>query len=371
MTQLERLNLAYNHIENIQPLTHLRHLTDLRLHGNEIVDVRPLATLNRLEILNIENNQIIDLSPLDGLGLTEFIYDAVCLIEATPVEDRIENRSYPSVFQAWRDVANRRDLSQAQRIALQDLYWFCCTPFGLYWRETDQGLGLGGDLTTAVVKREALATENPNLIFLAEIRMRDAFESPFYHTDWEYWIRDEHGDRVPVPRYSAFLMDFTHPDVQDIIVQQAAAVRKCGLYDGIFIDWWNERYPVLRNEWSEPGYRKNEDEQHARDVIIQRIRETVGDDFLIIVNTNRRKPTRAAPFINGLFMETLRDNDSGYTHDGLIEIESTLLWAEETLRQPRLNALHGWELPTQTLDTPDNRRWMRVFTTMGLTLSEV
>ena len=100
------------------------------------------------------------------------------------------------------------------------------------------------------------------------------------------------------------------------------------------------------------------------------MREAVGDDFLILVNTNRRKPLRAAPYVNGLFMETLRDNENGYTRDGLIEIESTLLWAEENLREPRINCLEGWGLVDQPPDSADNRRWMRVFTTMGLTLSD-
>ena len=102
------------------------------------------------------------------------------------------------------------------------------------------------------------------------------------------------------------------------------------------------RYPALRIEGSQPSYRTDEAEQQARDEIIQRIRKVVGDDFLIIVNTNRRKPTRAASYVNGLFMETLHDNDNGYTRDGLIEIESTLLWAESNLRQPQINCLESW-----------------------------
>ena len=123
-------------------------------------------------------------------------------------------------------------------------------------------------------------------------------------------------------------LDFTHSGQQDIIVQQVLAVAQCGLYDGIFLDWWNEDNHVLGNDWVD-SYRGNEAEQRARDTILQRIRAGVGDDFLIIANTNRRKIPRTGWAINGTFMETGRDHDRGYTHDGLIEIESTLLWAEE------------------------------------------
>ncbi len=118
------------------------------------------------------------------------------------------------------------------------------------------------------------------------------------------------------------------------------------------------------------GYRGNETEQRARDTILQRIRAGVGDDFLIIVNTNRRKIPRTGWAINGTFMETGRDHDAGYTHDGLAEIESTLLWAEENLREPRINCVEGWGVPTESPDSPRNLRWMRVFTTMSLTHSD-
>ena len=37
-----------------------------------------------------------------------------------------------------------------------------------------------------------------------------------------------------------YLIDFRLPEVQDIIVEQAIAVSKCGLYDGIMFDWWSE-----------------------------------------------------------------------------------------------------------------------------------
>ncbi len=103
-------------------------------------------------------------------------------------------------------------------------------------------------------------------------------------------------------------------------------------------------------------------------MIIQRVRAAVGDDFLIWVNPNRSKPLRAMPYINGLFMETVRYDD--YALRGLIEIESTLLWAEENLGELPINGLEGWGIETEAPDSPTNLRWMRVFTTMGLTHSD-
>ena len=363
LTELEWLHLHNNRIKDITPLAKLTRLADLWLQSNRIVDVSPLANLTMLEELRIDNNLITNHSPLSTLSINYLFFDEICELPGLPIRERIQNRSFPSVFKAWDDILNRPALSREDRFAYHDL--FLGAGFGLHWLETDQGFQLVGNLTRARQQRDVLLDRNPNMLFLLEIRMRDAFVGHVYHEDWPYWIRDTGGNRISAADdYSAFLVDFTHSDVQDIIVQQAIAVSKCGLYDGIFLDWWREDWGVLR------GYRTYEEEQQARDVIIQQIRAAVGDDFLIWVNPNRSKPLRAMPYINGLFMETTRDNDSGYTHNGLIEIESTLLWAEENLRESPINGLEGWGVETEAPDSPTNRRWMRVFTTMGLTHSD-
>ena len=368
LRKLESLSLSYNNIENIEPIGNLSRLTELLISYNKIVDVRPLSSLHRLETLHIDNNRIRDFSSLQGLEFLDFIYDEVCRIPpfSMDLDVRFENRSYPSIFQAWSDVLNRPDLSSPARSALHDLYW--SPRFSLDFMDTPQGMQLVGDLDASRQERYALSQMNPNIIVLAEISVRDEWPRA-YPEDWQHWIRDENGNRVPATGYPAFLMDFTHPEVQDIIVEQAIAVRKCGLYDGIFLDWWNEKGTVLWTDFTKPT-RTNAAEQAARDVIIRRIRAGVGEDFLIIVNHNRQKAERAGPYINGLFMETLRDNENGYTRDGLIKIESTLLWAEENLREPRINCLEGWGVVSESPASANNRRWMRAFTALSLTHSD-
>ena len=153
--------------------------------------------------------------------------------------------------------------------------------------------------------------------------------------------------------------------MQDLIVNQAIAIAKCGLYDGIFFDWWHENVDIL----SQPTAPTVEAQQQAYDNILRRIRKSVGEDFLILVNTNRNKIPRSAPYVNGTFMETLRDYAGGYTYAGLMQIESTLSWAESNLRSPQINCLEGWGVPSEPPDSPLNKRWMRVFTTPSLTHS--
>ena len=368
LRNLESLRLHYNQIEDITPLANLTNLTELWLAANQIVDISPLENLTELEELRIQNNWVTDYSPLDTLSLTHFEYDEICELAKIPISDRIHNRSFPSVVMAWNDILNRPSFSYEDRLTHHDLFW--SPEFGLRFQRTNDGIQLAGNLNEARRQRDALLEMNPNMIFILELRMRDADpDSPFYKAMYDDdfpWIRDTAGNRVPGggDEYTSSLIDFTRPDVQDIMVQQAIAVARCGLYDGIFLDYWREDWNVLNS------YRTYEEEQRARDTIIQRIRAEVGDDFLIVVNPNRHKPMRAAPYINGLFMETVRDHDGGYTRAGLIEIESTLFWAEENLRSPQINNLEGWGVETEPPDSPTNLRWMRVFTTMGLTHSD-
>ena len=368
LTQLEVLSLNWNRlIVDISPLRNLTRLTQLWLSYNRIVDVSPLANLTMLEELYIHNNAITDFSPLDGLSLIRFEYDEICELPRIPIRERLQNRKFPSFFQAWHGIINRPTLSYEARVAQHDLHW--SPGFGLHWLETDQGIQLAGYLNRALQQRDALLALNPNMIFIRGIPMRDAGQERFPE-EWPYWLRDAAGNRVPDERWKSFLIDFTLPDAQEWIIQHALAVSKCGLYDGIFIDWWSENYPSLVNPQTGEIYRTLEVELRARKSILQRIRDGVGNDFLIMVNPNRRKTPHAAPYINGFFMETLRDYEGGYTHEGLMQIESTVLWAEKHLQEPQIICLEGWGVPAQSPDSTTNRRWMRVFTTMSLTHSD-
>ena len=76
------------------------------------------------------------------------------------------------------------------------------------------------------------------------------------------------------------MIDFRLPEVQNIIVQRAIAVAKCGFYDGIMFDSWNEDHATLPNS-------SLQEEQPALISILQRIRQGVPDDFLILCKPQR------------------------------------------------------------------------------------
>ena len=370
LTQLEDLNLSHNQITDISPLANLTRLIELQIADNQIVDVSPLANLTRLQTLLIYDNRIIDFSPLQGLSPVDFRYDEGCVLPALPIQDRIDNRSLPSIVLPWNDgILNRGgawwadSIPYLDRVAYHDLWWNYI-PFGLRFLLTPQGYQLMGDLQSAIDQREELLSQNPNMLFLVDLRQcyspRDR-----YPEDWFGWLRDENGNRIShKPGSTTYWIDFRLPAVQEIIAQRAVAVANCGLYDGIFFDSWNEGGYCLPNS-------SEQEEQPALISILRRIRQGVPDDFLILCNQNQEKLPLSAPYINGGFMETFpRMREGGYTRDDIIEIEDALLWYEANVQAPRINCLRGWGVGAEPPDSPNNRRWMRLFTTMSLTLSD-
>ena len=69
LTKLEKLDLDYNGIVDISPLTGLTQLKELSLGRNEIVDISPLTGLTQLSMLDLGDNKIADVSPLEPLRL--------------------------------------------------------------------------------------------------------------------------------------------------------------------------------------------------------------------------------------------------------------------------------------------------------------
>ena len=380
LTNLTFLSLAGNNISDLRPLRLLIGLETLNLSANMISDISPLSAFHNLSHLSLQRNRIIDHSPVSGFSLSHYTYDEDCQVPPLPLKPRLESRDYPSIFSAWgglgwSSVLNQPHLSDLEQMAQHDLY-FCCLLFDQHYFNNGQQWIVRGDLADATTLRDQYLAQNPNMIFLVGIGMREASPGK-YPDDSPYWVRDANGERVP-GHPGTYLVNFTHPDVQEIIIQQAIAVSKCGLYDGIFFDWWHENFAILsdrRSGWAE-GWIGFATEQRARDNIIKSIRNQTRPEFLIMVNTNRGKIPRTGPYINGLFMETgtpSTDSSVGGAEAierGLREIEETLSWAEQNLMAPQINGLEGFGFSTEPMDSPRNLRWMRAITTLSLTHSD-
>ena len=382
-TSLRHLELQHNQISDVRPLSTLTSLQHLELQRNRVSDVRPLSTLTSLRYLNLQRNLIADYTPIDSLSLDTFLYDQVCEIPPLPLEPRLENKKYPSIAARWSGygwppVANRPELSDAENIALHDL-WFHTDEFGLRLSDINNTITISGDLDEAIRRRDELRTLNPNLVILMSYSYAAAHFDEFPE-DSPYWIRNDDGtifrpyDRTGVPKPYHGRIDFTHPDFQDRIVQWAVAVSKCGLYDGIFFDSWSEVWPIIVGidiNGVLHKFRPLEAEVRARLNIVQRIRAQTRPNFLIMGNTNHNTIPLTGPYLNGGFMEIDWPVEAGNRHDtgNTLTLKNSLTWLEANLREPRINVLEGKTIPNEPRDSPANRRWVRALTTLSLTHS--
>jgi len=166
--------------------------------------------------------------------------------------------------------------------------------------------------------RQKLLELNPNLVLIAEIRYRDAHRS-FLPENHPWWMRDEQGQIVKGWAEGGFLrLDYRNPALRRQVAQRAKAVIESGVADGILLDWWHE-----------------DDDRLA---LIREMRAAIGDEPLVIANTNDRTAPRTAPYINGFFMECYRSE----TAEDWQRIVRTLVWAEEHLRRPHVNCVEVW-----------------------------
>ena len=304
--------------------------------------------------------------------------EKVCEVERPSIVERVVNRSYPSVFATWNhEIANEPmpenvwDWSYKKKVlSRRDLHWQLSfnAEVGFQYLTPDVEFPnlvfrRARYVEDAIDTRQQIQSLNPDYLFLASFQYYGAHPSDSYPEDWEYWLRDEDGNRIQDTPWQELLIDYTLPGAEDHFVHMAVAVAKCGIFDGIFMDLWSERAEAA------PGpdgiahlYHGNRVE--ALVSLVKRIREAVGDEFLIIVNTRTEKIPRSAPYVNGAFIETW---DEVYSRERLIEIEKALSWHEENLRYPQINALEIKINTNEPWDSPANQRLARAATTLSLT----
>ena len=374
LTRLTHLTLNSQAISDITPLANLTQLVYLNLVANQIVDFTPLAKLVNLKELRINQNPGLDFTPLQELNLTVFRYDEVCDIPPLdpPVRERIENRTFPSIFQSWNDVVGSDHLTEEQGIVLHDLYWHPKFESSIAWNltptEPTRGVAtsLAGPLAHAREVRQRRLDQNPNMVFLGGFSVYSHFNETYLPPDSDFWLRDEHGEIIKKWNGNP-LINFLKPEVQDLFIKRIIAHERCGLYDGVFLDSFGA---------DGTGFSGRHLHSATKEEMVQAIlniyrtaRAHIREDFLILVNGTDHIQPRFKDLINGTMMEIGKDYPGGYTHGGLHQRESILLWAEENLRSPQINCLQGQGMSIEPPDGPNNLRWMRVFTTMGLTHS--
>ena len=375
LKNLRWIVLGNNQISDISPLAELINLTELHLDRNQIMDFSPLANLVSLETLWIQGNPGDDFSTLDMLSLIDFRYDQVCDTPPLfPLEERLNNRSFPSVVRAWDDVVGQNHLSPIERGMLHDL-WFS-PDFELRWDITPTALtpGLSTQLAglpgVSYDLRRSAQQLNPDSIILKSIPIYGRPLRDTFPPDSHVWLRDTNGEIVKRKEGGSELrpmIDIFVPEVQNHFVDRIVAIEQCGVYDGVFLD----EFYLNGTGWVARHLYNATDEEIIQVWvnILEAVRAQTRNDFLILMNANHSKPTRFAEYINGVFMESFRDHPGGYSREWIMTHEDTLSWAENNLREPHINCLYGAGMSIEPPDGPNNLRWMRMFTTLSLTHS--
>ena len=267
----------------------------------------------------------------------------VSVAAAQSVEQRVLDRDFPSVFQAWNRADNLPQEDPLDTTARHDLMWHVAGGYGMQWNASYEGLGESFTLQSIAKGRsyrQSLLSRNPNMVFLMEIRYRDA-PNGFLPMDSLWWMRDARGNRQPGWEEGGYyLLNYPDPGFQAHVAAQCKAAVDSGGVDGVLLDWWTDDNDRLN--------------------LVRTVRNAIGYGPLIIVNSNQRKVPNTAKYVNGLFMEVYSTSSVKDWQDAA----STLLWAEESLLAPRVNCLETWfHISRQDLNL------MRATTTLSLTHS--
>ena len=378
-------------ITDVRPLSGLINLKELYLRGNSITDVTPLANLTQLEVLDIRDNPIVDFSPLQQLNLIEFKYDVpwICsnlkLSTVPPVEERISNRTFPSVFQispiwiegtTFSERVENSELVSYHDIVLSlhsyhDLIEDFVTKDRPFVPDAEPEIHLHIPKVEAL--HEYYHSKNPNFVqlfwwdfFVGNVTTDEFPDEP------KYWLLDTEGNKI---RYagssSKFYINFLNPVIQDYIIAGVAAISECGLFDGIMVDNFSRDGKGLAGRGITAA--SEEEIQAALIHIFSEIRSRAQKDFIIVVNNGSVLKSRLYSFtelINGSFMENVREPGHLYDLASLTQIEEALRWNEENLRPPHVNCVEGFGLETEHPNGLNNQKWMRVITTLTLTHSD-
>lgn len=316
--------------------------------------------------------EIMKLIPFFLFGIVFFL--SSCQKTHLTVDDRVNTRTYPSVFQAWYSV-DMPDVyptnTEEQRIkvsAMHDLMWEeplsqlgegVDLVLGLEWAHENNGLASSfteESFDRAKRNKIALLEENPNMVCLFEVRWRDAPQS-FLPEDSEWWLRDTSGQIVKgwLGGWEPFLMlNYDNPEFQDNVARQCRLVVESGVYDGVMFDW--------------SGHLE----------IIKKVRKAIGPDKLIIVNVHDdvHDGELFRDYINGSFMELNPIDTLSIPVDDLVlygkedvnkrnwdKMRDALLYFENNFLEPQINCLEVW-------GNRDDLARMRATTTLGLVYSD-
>ena len=254
---------------------------------------------------------------------------------------------------------------------------YCVSPNGDTSRLEFYRNTLGAD----IILREDVPQElhayyharNPNFVSLYFWEFPTSVPGDLFPDDEpKYWMTTRDGNRIPSGYSGSNLyLNIVDPEVQEILIRQAVAIASCGLFDGFMVDNFGGGPGRIVSIDDRESLKASSEEIEAAIIhIFSEIRARVPDDFIILVNAGVSKMESLSELINGAYLEFVREPGRYYNYEDLSILENALLWNEANLWHPQVNGVEGFGLETEHPNSPNNQKWMRVFTTLTLTHSD-
>jgi len=162
-------------------------------------------------------------------------------------------------------------------------------------------------------------------------------------------------------------MNIIDPEYPKAFADEVNAVSKDGFH-GLFLDYWHIHHPT---PWR--GTRL----ENAMIVMTDEIRRKVGDDFLLLGNTNWSKNSNLVSPMNGVFLELYKEpysRSDNFSFTEIAEMEELIKFHEKHLRYPKLIAFEPWRITDKSDPTnrtsEDNLRFARLYSAMATVIPE-
>ena len=162
-------------------------------------------------------------------------------------------------------------------------------------------------------------------------------------------------------------MNIIDPAYPKAFAEEVYNIYENGLH-GLLLDWWHIHHPT---PWR--GTRL----ENAMIGMTDEIRRKVGDDFLILGNTNWRKNSNLVSPMNGVFLELYKEpysRSDSFSFTEIAEMEELIKFHEKHLRYPKLIAFEPWRITDKSDPTnrtsEDNLRFARLYSAMATVIPE-
>lgn len=118
LRKLHTLSLNSAGVEELDGLSALPHLRELRLRDNRIAELAPLCTHESLQILDLAHNRVADLNSLEVLGTCSLLYSVD--LQANPIASIPRYRELIHFFAPQIRVLDGRHSAKPDRVLLPD-----------------------------------------------------------------------------------------------------------------------------------------------------------------------------------------------------------------------------------------------------------